>query len=325
MSNCMGDDTAKRSSQRGKWARRRAIVAAAVALALLLSLVLGRGIGSYSSAGLGALCIVCPLGFVQAALAGVMGYRAAAAALATVVAVLLVGKAFCSWVCPVPWFRRLFRTPSAPPRGNDPEPEDGKGCPPAATCASCNEKCSRWADGDAGRLRIDGRFGVLAGAIASSAVVGFPVFCLVCPVGLAFAFFLALSHALVQHELVLDLLAIPVILALEVLVFRKWCSGLCPISAMLSLLSARKRLLRPRVDESKCLHAKGIDCAACSLACAQQLNPCAGAGPDCTQCGACADACPAAAISLLPRLARAKGNEPQSDAADSAVVRSSSE
>ena len=325
MSEPTSGDVAKRGAQRGKWARRRAVVAAAVALALLFSLALGRGLGSYSSAGLGALCLVCPLGFVQAVLAGVVGYRALAAALVTAIVILLVGKAFCSWICPVPWLRRLLRIPSAPPRGSDPKVKGSEETRPTAGCASCAEKCSQRASGAAGRLRIDGRFGVLAGAVVSSAVVGFPVFCLVCPVGLAFAFFLAMSHALVQHELALDLLVIPAFLALEVLVFRKWCSGLCPISAVLSLLSTRRRLVRPRVDESKCLRAKGIDCAACSFACAQRLNPCAGAGPDCTQCGACADACPADAISLLPSLTRAKGDELHSAAADPAAARASSE
>lgn len=49
-------------------------------------------------------------------------------------------------------------------------------------CAACPEPCPRQA-----QRAFDSRHAVLGGALLTTAVFGFPVFCLVCPVGLTFA------------------------------------------------------------------------------------------------------------------------------------------
>ena len=53
-----------------------------------------------------------------------------------------------------------------------------------------NSAYSNHVDAAAGknrRVRFVSRSGVLAGALASAAIFGFPVFCQICPVGLTFA------------------------------------------------------------------------------------------------------------------------------------------
>lgn len=52
-----------------------------------------------------------------------------------------------------------------------------KGCGSKAGCSSCAEK----------RAALDSRHVILGGSLLSAAVFGFPVFCLICPIGLTFA------------------------------------------------------------------------------------------------------------------------------------------
>ena len=79
---------------------------------------------------------------------------------------------------------------------------------------------------------------------------------------------------------------------------RKWCSKICPISALVSLLSNLNVTLRPRVKADTCLRSRGVDCHACVDACPEQLDPHTKRIPECGKCGACVEACPAKAISI---------------------------
>lgn len=162
---------------------------------------------------------------------------------------------------------------------------------------------------------FDSRHAVLLGAIGSSFVFGFPVFCLVCPIGITFAIVIGLFNLVVHADTSWGLLVFPALLVLELVVCRRWCTHLCPVGALLSLLSSRlPRLLRPQVDAAKCLRNQGVDCRVCVGECPEEVDPHSGAIPECSNCGSCADACPAQAIVLtwekrLPSEVSVKENE----------------
>ena len=171
----------------------------------------------------------------------------------------------------------------------------------------------RWSDTNAAqaekhkpfRSRVDGRHVVLAGSLASAAVCGFPVFCLVCPIGLTFAGAIALYRLIGFNEPAIEVLVFPALLVLELTVFRKWCHRFCPVGALLSLLSRGNRTFKPHVNASMCARHAGSSCAACAQACPEHIDPCADLGDrslaECTRCGVCVNTCPAKALSFVNR------------------------
>lgn len=86
---------------------------------------------------------------------------------------------------------------------------------------------------------------------------------------------------------------------------RLWCRALCPLGSMLGLLGHRAPLARS-VNES-CL-----DCGACQEACpmgAIEPDPHKTSRGRCLLCGRCGEVCPAKAIGFLPKL---KASQPES-------------
>lgn len=277
-----------------------------------LSLAFNTGTGTLSALGVGHAAALCPVGALESFLgARQLTLHGVFCLGVTVLVTLAVGKAFCAWACPVPWLRRFFRPGSK------------------QDCAVADEAPSKPAIANAQHIplppvggkrdgyRIDGRHVVLGGALASSLVFGFPVFCLVCPVGLSFATLIALWRLVGLNETTWDLVVFLAILLVEVVLLRKWCTRLCPISALLSLVSRANRTLRPHVGEA-CVRAHGKDCRACVQACPEQLDPHTKRIPECSKCNACAEACPAQAISLKlfgakPRKTQVMGDAGSSD------------
>ena len=94
------------------------------------------------------------------------------------------------------------------------------------------------------------------------------------------------------------LIIFPIILIAEVTVLRKWCSKICPISALVSLLSNLNVTLRPRVKADAFVRSRGVYCHACVDACPAQLDPHSRRIPACSKCGKCVEACPAKAIGI---------------------------
>lgn len=166
-------------------------------------------------------------------------------------------------------------------------------------CATCKTPC-----GKAKGIKIDSRHGILAAALGSTLVFGFPVFCLVCPVGLTFATVLLGMRLFAFGETTWTIVVFAAIIVAEIVFLPKWCQRFCPLGALLSLFSGPNKTFRPQVDASTCLkESQGKACSLCEKACPEGINLhdiAAGETTlnDCSKCRACADACPERSITF---------------------------
>lgn len=270
----------------------RLLVCIGFMLVITLGFVLSINVGTLSAFGWNDIALICPLGALSTMLAAkTLIPRALISLLLAVVVILILGKAFCSWICPVPLISKLRGlTKSKSVRKREAE----------------MRKYSEVADVEKGEKRgLEGgsRYVVLGSALLSAAVFGFPVFCLICPIGLAFATIMMGVLLFAGGDVTWGIILAPALLAVEVIFFRKWCHSLCPLSALMGLISRFNRTFHPSIDYSKCIETtKGADCGSCTRACAEEINlrdVSKGASlHECTKCHACAEACPTNAIKM---------------------------
>ena len=322
--------------------RLRALAALLFFLLFLLGLAVHTGWGTASSFGVAEIAAICPLGNLEAMLASKTFLPRALVGFAVfLAAAVLLGRFFCGWLCPVPWVekalaklrapgRRLIRgAKEAPASSEAPLPsastatsassENDKAvpqsCPSPASCSSTS--CRDCALANRVKEKTDRAaektpYVILGGALASSAVFGFPVFCLICPVGLTFALAAALWRLFEFNETNWAILWFAGFLVLELLVLRRWCSRFCPLGALWTLASRFNRFLRPKAREDLCTRVThGVACTICRDVCPEGIDPAEAAGNPmllarCTKCGACAAACPTGAVHF-PFLAGSAG------------------
>lgn len=341
----------------------RYIMPAAILLVAGIAFAVGGDVGTLSAFGWRDIALICPVGALSTMLAGKMLIpRALVSLVLVVIAVLLFGRAFCAWVCPVPLVSSVRDVLARPSKGNRPArgaageqdgglaaSEDaaaaeatGEPKPAAGETRTVTASARATAPLTASEKRLlkgcgtraerhgtfDSRHAVLAGGLLSAAIFGFPVVCLVCPIGLSFATIFLLIRAFGFGDPSWALLVVPAFLALEVVVFRKWCHWLCPVSALMSLVAKGNRTLRPAIDDSKCLEtSRGVACGMCSKVCAEGIDvrhPQQGnSASECTRCRACAEVCPGQAITF-PLIAP-KGKEAGGELEAVAVTPSSSD
>jgi polyferredoxin len=448
---------------------KRALVAAAFFILIVIGLFIDTGLGTPCSFGWDYIASVCPVGVIAAFLAGRSVPVTGVICLAiTVVLALLLGRAFCGWLCPVPLERRVFggrhaadRSASASscvgvmadagidlrtnngrrmhaPHGNNTADQDEKhqdaqvsamqdelydeyyhpfarasqkeaqtgaasrsslGSAQASERQARAEKASeldffdeyygdrfgkaavrnesaastprreegqpasgnasalvgaqasvqepiaegrmgirevrqlaqaQLTDVSAGHVRIrssksDIRLAVLAIALITALLFGFPVFCLVCPVGLTFATLVSFVEVVRSGVFSWGVVVFPAVIVFELLVFRRWCHTLCPIGALLGLFARGNRTLRPTVDESLCIEtAHHASCGRCHLSCPEGIDPHRPGSAvhisECTKCAECVFACPAGALTM-PFLPRKGGAAPTSSQAASSSSR----
>ena len=297
----------------------RTLTALAVIVIVFVGFLTNLGIGTISAPGIWDISILCPLGALGTMLASkMMVPRALVSLVIMVVLIVIFARAFCGWICPVPLVQKL-RDLFSKPQAKEAKAEDADGTKAAnvapltdeekaalatgcekdakglAGCASCAKK-----RGDA----IDARHFVLGGALVSTFIFGFPVFCLVCPIGLTFATILLLVNLFGQGDVTWSLIVVPALLIAEVVLFKKWCHKLCPLSAFMSLIAKLNRTFKPTIDDAKCLEtSKGATCGRCGKACNEGIDPrhpelSEAAWSECTKCRSCVDACPANAITM---------------------------
>ncbi|MCP4249716.1 MAG: 4Fe-4S binding protein [bacterium] len=181
-----------------------------------------------------------------------------------VVATLLLGRVFCSWICPANVLfevtgklRKLLRFAEVPP---------------AEVKFSHNNK-----------------YVFLGVGVLMALVVGLPIFALLYPPALLSR----LAHAWVFGTALTGMLVlIGLIVVFELLVSpRWWCRTMCPGGALYGVLGW-SRLLRVKLDPAKC-----TGCRECEPVCEPGLDPVRESyGIECDNCGVCIRHCPDRAL-----------------------------
>ncbi|MDR1185138.1 MAG: 4Fe-4S binding protein [Coriobacteriales bacterium] len=328
--------------------RRITLALAFVLIVIGLILNIGAGtLSSFGWQAIAAICPLGGLESMIAS--KTIFPRALVVLVLTALFVALFGKVFCSWICPVSPLRSLLdfmgrkrrkgtvrdvagtapatllitseiesaETPVETPVEGSVERSTEKPVtaertllPVAAERTLASQKsCGSCSTCTTKRAKLDSRHLVLGGSLLSAAIFGFPVFCLVCPIGLTFGTVILLWQWFNFDNISLSLLIYPAILILELLVLRKWCARFCPLGALLSLMSLPNRFFRPQVNTSKCLREQGKNCSICHESCPEELDPHYREGMnECSKCGLCRDNCPAQAISIPFRVKEQQGS-----------------
>lgn len=298
----------------------RTAIAPAVFAVMAAGLILGVSTGTMSGFGWESISALCPLGAVATMLATkTMVPRAIISLVIMAALILLVGRAFCAWLCPSMLITRLqefLRTPqkrrklaaethdkmvdiarfeiaqagegatSAPAAGAKaaaPLSEGEKAALSGCSSKSCGSGCASCASAKMPHKKLDSRHYVLGGALLSTAIFGFPVFCLVCPVGLSFATVLVVWRLFAAGDMIIAVILVP---------------------ALLNLVSRFSKTLVPVIDDSKCLEtSQGVPCSRCAQVCESDINIRHIAYgertlADCSRCRNCADVCPTKAITF---------------------------
>lgn len=290
----------------------RTIIAAAVFAFLSLGLIFGVNFGTLSGFGPETIALLCPLGALATIIATKTLVPQTIVSLIIMVALVFVaGRVFCGWICPVPLLNRIREFFRSPKKRKEIEQEKrDEVLSIAKSELECGHDCSSCgAIQKHAHKKLDSRHYVLGGALLSTVVFGFPVFCLVCPIGLTFASVLVIWRLFSVGDMTLTVVLIPLMLIIELVFLRKWCGRFCPLAGLMNIVSRFGRTYQPTINNEKCLEtSKNTPCSRCAEVCEADINLRhldfgEHTLADCTRCRACVDACPAKAISmpLLPK------------------------
>ena len=254
--------------------------------------ILGLAVGALLRFQTGSMCylhigmtwLVCPVGFLEICLnSRTIYWNLLPFALVAIVFALLLGRAFCSWICPVvfigSWADRSFSSilPSFMNRWRD--------------------KLGSMVDKHAPKLTYKDGLALLTGALVAISIFQYPFLSIFCPIGVVTRNIISLfSHLTVSGDLVF--LLIPVIAGAFFVGGWRAC---CPTGLFHGLGAKANRLLVPTVDATRCGH-----CGQCDKECPVGLQIGMGVYEKavCTKCFNCVDACPNKAVDLISGIGR---------------------
>lgn len=275
-------------------------------LVVLLGVAYKSGYGTICSLGVGGLLqgalFTCPLGFLQLCFASreLLPQLWLSVALA-LFSIILLGRFFCAWVCPTLLLQDIFKGKggSKPEKKNEGEDhaiaqQRASFLPTLNGFLAIQPKNVFWMSYS--------RYAVLGGVLLASFLLGFPVFCLVCPIGLFFGSLFAVIRLFTNATPSLELLIFPALLVLEIVVLKHWCRSICPLGALLGIIGSLNRFFRPTIRKDKCLNLQGIPCLTCKKSCPVGVDLHNDINifslKDCTKCLRCYENCPAKAIEI---------------------------
>jgi len=231
--------------------------------AIVLGPVFHLVYGSICTIGIGSITLACPLGFLQVSLASrsmILGLLVPVAA--TLAFTILLGRIFCGWICPAGNLTQRFGETGLLRKAS------------SLRLTSLFEQ-------------IPTRLVLLGSILAASAIFRYPVFCVICPVGIISRNVISLFQ---YGSVGLDLIFIPVVAALE-LGLAPWCSHICPLGTTLRIFGQKSPLV-PIVDKAKC-----IGCSICTKVCNMKVSLLQTSNlEDCSKCMECSLRCPTRAI-----------------------------
>lgn len=216
--------------------------------------------GWYQSLGIGHLWFVSPLEGLESLLITRSVYLPSLVGMIIpVILALLLGRVFCSWICPVTFFLELF---------------------------------DRLRKIISGRKFLQNRlifakkvlWFTLIIELVTSMILGAPLFVFLSPPGLIGR---EVMMVVFFRTVALEGIIILLIILLELLTRRFFCRTFCPLGALLAFLGTKRRL-RVHLHQENC-----TSCNTCDLACPMGLQPSAGEGLSayCWNCGECLDNC----------------------------------
>lgn len=247
------------------------------ALILLLSLV----IGSVTHTGIGTACTYCPIGILQLTASSFsITLSMLIIFITTVLVVVVAGRIFCAWGCPTSFLHKIFGTKHRVSLNSDELKTDNK-------------------------LKQYSAYLILILSIIGSYFVGFPLFCLICPIGLFFGIIFAVARLFNIYQPGWELIVFPIILFLELFLLKSWCGSFCPIGAFFRIInSITGRIIKLKASKSTCTrlnNSSGHGGHVCKHICSEGLSI-----PefknrdikDCNLCLKCVDNCPSSAIKI---------------------------
>ncbi len=216
-----------------------------------------------------------------------------------VVLTLLLGAMFCSWVCPVGTMVDGFDkgVERFMPKINKQREERARQNKEkhSSICPTCF----------LGRLRNNKHAtvgtGILATALVGSAIFRFPVWCSICPVGImakGMFHLKAWTHMTgLMMPIMLEFWLIPVFaVGLGLREKRYWCRKICPIGALVRLISSFNPFFKPTRDISKCKCPPAY--RHCQDSCPQLVGPSDSGAAQCSKCLECYIECKNGAVGI---------------------------
>lgn len=216
--------------------------------------------GWYQSLSIGKLWFVSPLeGFESLLLTKSLYLPAIIGMIIPVGIALVMGRVFCSWICPVSLMLESF---------------DGL----RRTITKRSHLRNRLL------IAKKALWFTLLAELFVSMVLGAPIFVFLSPPGLIGR---ELMMAVFFGSLAIEGLLLGLIIALELLTRRFFCRSFCPLGGLLAFLGI-KRKLRVHVRSENC-----TACGRCTGICPMGLQPSQGEGLSayCWNCGDCVDCC----------------------------------
>lgn len=253
-------------------------IGAAIILAIAAGALVRLETGSLCYFHIGMAWLVCPIGFLEICVnSRTVYWDLLPFALVGIVLAAVLGRAFCSWVCPVvfvgDWADQLVSS-LLPGRLN-----------------LWRVRLASFVTAKLPNLTYKDGLALLAGAFAGIVIFKYPFISIFCPIGVITRNIIDLfTHLRVSSDLIF--LLIPFVAGYFFVGGWRAC---CPVGLVHSLGARANSLLIPSVDHEKCAH-----CGLCKQICPAgfQLGDGYYDKQLCIKCFKCVDKCPNKAVRL---------------------------